>query len=72
MDAFLRAASESEAGIRRERIFRTTDKLFAGVAGTESPQGVAALFRQPAWGFEDVLRGRRRADGAVPRCTRLW
>src|SRR5580692_3597553 len=45
MDRILRAASESDAGIRRERIFRTTDKLFAGIAGTETPQGVAALFR---------------------------
>jgi TrmH family RNA methyltransferase len=60
----LRAASESEAGIRRERILKTTDKVFAGVAGTESPQGVAALFRQPVWGFEDVLSGRPSGDGA--------
>jgi TrmH family RNA methyltransferase len=53
----LHAASESEAGIPRSRVFRTTDKLFQSVAGTEAPQGVAALFRQRAWGFDDVLRG---------------
>ena len=53
----LQAASESEAGIPRSRILRTTDKLFQGVSGTEAPQGVAALFRQRAWGLDDVLRG---------------
>jgi TrmH family RNA methyltransferase len=65
MEAILRAASESEAGIRRERILKTTDKMFAGIAGTESPQGVAALFRQPVWGFEDVLSGRPSAGGSL-------
>jgi RNA methyltransferase, TrmH family len=53
----LRAASNSETGIARSRILRTTDKLFAGVAGTDAPQGVAALFKQPSWGLDDVLRG---------------
>ncbi|HXQ26211.1 MAG TPA: RNA methyltransferase [Candidatus Acidoferrales bacterium] len=53
----LRAAGESESGIPRSRVLRTTDKLFQGVAGTNAPQGVAALFRQRAWGFDDVLRG---------------
>jgi TrmH family RNA methyltransferase len=53
----LRAASESEAGIERSRVLRTTDKLFESVAGTDAPQGIAALFRQPEWSLEDVLRG---------------
>ncbi|HKV05635.1 MAG TPA: RNA methyltransferase [Candidatus Acidoferrales bacterium] len=53
----LRAAGESDAGIPRSRVLRTTNKLFEGVAGTEATQGVAALFRQRAWGFDDVLRG---------------
>ncbi len=53
----LRAASESEAGIARSRVLRTTDKLFESVAGTDAPQGIAALFRQPEWSLEDVLRG---------------
>jgi RNA methyltransferase, TrmH family len=44
---------------------RTTDKLFASVAGTETPQGVAALFRQPAWEFDDVVRGTAAADGGL-------
>lgn len=53
----LDAAGDSEAGIPRSRVLRTTNKLFEGVAGTDAPQGVAALFRQPEWGFDDVLRG---------------
>jgi RNA methyltransferase, TrmH family len=53
----LRAASESETGIPRSRVLRTTDKLFESVSGTDAPQGVAALFRQRAWGLDDVLRG---------------
>jgi len=53
----LRAAGQCERGIEVDRILRTTDKLFDSVTGTETPQGVAALFRQPTWGIEDVLRG---------------
>ena len=64
LEYILRAASESVAGIPRARILRTTDKLFESVAGTETPQGVAALFRQPAWQFEDILRGAASVDGA--------
>jgi TrmH family RNA methyltransferase len=62
MEKILRAAGESEAGISRDRILRTSDKMFKSVAGTEAPQGVAALFRQPVWGLEDLLRCR--ADSA--------
>ncbi len=65
LERILRAASESEAGIPRSRVLRTTDKLFASVAGTETPQGVAALFRQPEWQFDDVVRGAAAADGAL-------
>lgn len=71
LERILQAASESETGISRSRILRTTDKLFASVAGTEAPQGVAALFRQRAWSFDDVLRGvalpdrTRRADAPL-------
>src|SRR5215472_2473568 len=53
----LRAARECEAGVPINRILRTSDKLFEGVAGTETPQGVAALFRQREWTLQDVLRG---------------
>lgn len=64
LEYILRAASETVTGIPRARVLRTTDKLFESVAGTESPQGVAALFRQPEWQFDDVLRGAASADGA--------
>jgi len=64
LERILRAARNTEAGIARSRILRTTDKLFAAVAATEAPQGVAALFRQPEWAFEDVLRGPASSDGA--------
>jgi TrmH family RNA methyltransferase len=64
LERILVAAKESEAGIPRSRILRTTDKLFAGIAATETPQGVAALFRQREWTFEDVLRGAATPEGA--------
>ena len=64
LETILGAASVSESGIPRSRILRTTDKLFASVAGTETPQGVAALFRAPEWGFEDILRGAPDENGA--------
>jgi len=64
LERILRAASDSESGIARSRIFRTTDKLFESVAGTETPQGIAALFRAREWNFDDVLRGRADSGGA--------
>jgi TrmH family RNA methyltransferase len=64
LERILRAASDSESGIPRSRIFKTTDKLFESVAGTETPQGVAALFRAREWNFDDVLRGRADGTGA--------
>ncbi len=39
------------------RVLRTTDRLFAGVAGTETPQGVAALVRPRTSTFDDLVRG---------------
>jgi TrmH family RNA methyltransferase len=39
------------------RILRTTDRLFAAVAVTVAPQGVAALVRPKTASVEDVLRG---------------
>jgi TrmH family RNA methyltransferase len=62
LERVLRAASNSEAGIARSRVLRTTDKIFESVSGTESPQGVAALFRQPVWEFDEIL-GRTPAAG---------
>lgn len=63
LEGVLRAAAGSESGIPRTRIFRTTEKLFLGVAGTEAPQGVAALFRPREWALDDVLRGRASKEG---------
>jgi len=62
----LKAAGESEAGISRSQILRTTDKLFESVSGTEAPQGVAALFRQPSWQLDDVLHGAGASRGTSP------
>ena len=39
------------------QILRTTDRLFAGIADTQTPQGVAALVRPKVATIEDVLRG---------------
>jgi TrmH family RNA methyltransferase len=39
------------------KLLRTSDRLFAGVSGTEAPQGVAALLHPRAWTFEDLLSG---------------
>jgi len=64
LERILLAASESDSGVPRSRIFRTSDKLFESAAGTEAPQGVAALFRQREWSFDDVIRGRANFDGA--------
>jgi TrmH family RNA methyltransferase len=62
----LRAAEASEAGISPSRVLRTTNKLFEGVAGTNAPQGVAALFRQREWHFDDVLRGPGEMRSSSP------
>ena len=59
----LEAASGGRATLPHSHIFRTTDKLFARVSGTEAPQGIAALINQPAWDLEDALRGPASSDG---------
>jgi len=38
------------------RILHTTDRLFAGIADTESPQGIAALVRVRTASFDDLAR----------------
>jgi TrmH family RNA methyltransferase len=56
----LRPRLESAAGApveHRPRLLETTDRLFAGVSGTETPQGIAALVRPRAFTFDDLLRG---------------
>ncbi len=39
------------------RVLRTSDRLFASVADTQTPQGVAALVRPRAATFEDIVGG---------------
>ncbi len=39
------------------RVLRTSDRLFASVADTQTPQGVAALVRPRAAAFDDLVRG---------------
>ncbi|MGC1685763.1 MAG: RNA methyltransferase, partial [Candidatus Acidiferrales bacterium] len=41
------------------RVLKTTARLFESVAGTEHPQGIAALVRPREWTFDDLVR-----DGA--------
>ena len=36
-------------------VLRTSDRLFTATAGTESPQGLAALVTAPAWTLDDLL-----------------
>jgi RNA methyltransferase, TrmH family len=39
------------------QVLRTTDRVFAGLADTKSPQGVAALVRPAPAKIEDLVRG---------------
>ena len=47
---------------RSTQILHTSDKLFASVAATETPQGIAAMARAPEYTLENLLRG---ADSLV-------
>jgi TrmH family RNA methyltransferase len=49
-----RLARSIEPGVP---ILRTTDRLFAGIADTQTPQGVAALVRPRVTTFDDLVRG---------------
>jgi len=49
-----RLAGWSQPGVR---MLHTSDRLFAGVADTQTPQGVAALVRPRAAAFDDLVRG---------------
>jgi len=37
------------------RVLRASDRLFASVAGTDTPQGLALLVEAPVWRIEDML-----------------
>lgn len=64
LEKILQAAADTEHGIPLSKILRTTDKLFAGIAATETPQGIAALVHPREWNFDDILKGRADSDGA--------
>jgi len=49
--------STSAQGEHSPRLLETTDRLFAGASGTETPQGIAALVRPRPFTFDDLLRG---------------
>ena len=53
----LPAASCANCSHLGARVLRTTDQLFAGIADTQTPQGVAALVRPKSATIEDLLRG---------------
>jgi RNA methyltransferase, TrmH family len=50
-------SSNDPGGSDRPRFLRTTDSVFAAIAGTETPQGIAGLARPRNWAFEDLVRG---------------
>jgi TrmH family RNA methyltransferase len=45
-------------GLKNTRLVVVGDANFAKVASTETPQGVIALVRPPAWTLDQLLRGR--------------
>jgi RNA methyltransferase, TrmH family len=49
-------SARTEMGSSHTRVLRVSDATFAGLASTESPQGVLALVRPPMWTFADLLR----------------
>lgn len=51
-------ASESAAVAGHPRLVRVPDRVFRGLASTETSQGVLALVRPPVWTMADILRGR--------------
>jgi TrmH family RNA methyltransferase len=68
LERVLVAARDTDDGISQSRVLKATDQLFAGAAGTETPQGVAALFQQPNWHFDNVL-GQRKHSASSPAAS---
>jgi len=60
LDRVLHAVRSDGTNIAQIPIIRTSDSIFRKISATESPQGVAGLFRVPAWDFDDLLRGPSR------------
>lgn len=51
------ATEEPAAVPRGARLLLVTEKVFAGLSGTESPQGVLALVEPPRWSVSDLGPG---------------
>ena len=46
------------AGLKQTRVVAVSEAVFAALASTETPQGVLALVRPPAWTLAQLVRGR--------------
>lgn len=53
----VRSAIESHVKGLKMRVVTVRDADFAGLASTETPQGVLALVKPPAWTLDQLLRG---------------
>lgn len=49
-------SARTDIGSSHIRVLRVSDATFAGLASTESPQGILALVRPPKWALTDLLR----------------
>ena len=45
-------------GLKRTRVVAVSEKTFAALASTETPQGVIALVKPPAWTLDQLVRGK--------------
>jgi len=55
----VRSAAESHVrGLNGVKVVVLPDRLFQGLSGTETAQGVMALVRPPVWTLEQLFRGR--------------
>src|SRR5277367_3445313 len=54
----VRGAIQAHVKGLKLRVVTVRDADFAGLAATETPQGVIALVKPPAWTLDQLLRGR--------------
>jgi len=57
-DPLKNAVSTHIRGLRRTRVIAAPEAVFAGLASTETTQGVIALVRPPEWTLDQLLRGK--------------
>ena len=55
------AVANHVKGLNGTRVYTVADSLFQQIASTESPQGVIALVKPPAWTLDQALRGQALA-----------